>query len=132
MAAWFEFQGLNELIADLRHLPAELKGEATSIVMDRAIAAQADIVSQYPQGPTGNLKHGVKVLVRAIGPHGVSAQVRSSAPHAWLWEHGRCRWGEISDPPAPVFIPTMMRHRRAMYAQLAALLERHGLRVTAA
>jgi len=29
-----------------------------------------------------------------------------------------------------VFIPTMMRTRRAMYGRLAALLESHGLSVT--
>ena len=96
-------------------------------MLDAAHTAQAEIVGAYPE-VTGNLKRGVKVTVEAIGPHGVAAKVRSSAPHAWLYEHGRSRWGEISDPPAPVFIPTMMRTRRAMYGRLAQLLEQHGLR----
>jgi len=125
----FELRNLNQFITELRQIPAELKGEATTIILDAAHKAQADIVAEYPE-VTGNLRRGVKVTVEALGPHGVSAKVRSSAPHAWLWEHGRCRWGEISDPPAPVFIPTMMRMRRAMYGQLARLLEQHGLSVT--
>lgn len=126
----FELRNLNQFITELRQIPTELKGEATTIIVDAAHAAQAEIVAAYPQGPTGNLKRGVTVTIEAMGPHGVSAKVRSSAEHAWLWEHGRSRWGEISDPPAPVFIPTMMRMRRAMYARLAALLGQHGLAVT--
>lgn len=130
MSVSFELRGLQELQDALRELPTHLKGAATAIVVEAAHQAQAEIVGQYPQGPTGNLKHGVKVVIKALGPHGVSAQVRSTAPHAWLWEHGRCRWGEISDPPVPVFIPTMLRQRRAMEGQLVALLEAQGLDVT--
>jgi hypothetical protein len=125
----FEIRGLDQLIRDLQQLPTELKGDATTIVIDAAHKAQAEIVAAYPV-VTGNLRRGVKVGVKVIGPEGVNAVVRSSAPHAWLYEHGRSRWGEVSDPPAPVFIPTMMRMRRAMYAQLARLLEQHGLDVT--
>jgi hypothetical protein len=125
----FELRNLNQFIVELRSLPAELKGDATTIVVDAAHKAQAEIVAAYPV-VTGNLRKGVKVTIAALGPAGVDAVVRSSAPHAWLYEHGRSRWGEISDPPAPVFIPTMMRMRRAMYARLAQLLEQHGLDVT--
>jgi hypothetical protein len=32
-------------------------------------------------------------------------------------------------PPAPVFIPTMMRARTAMYTKLAAVIEAQGLEV---
>jgi hypothetical protein len=129
MSVAFEIRGLDQLVRELQQLPAELKGDATTIVIEAAHKAQAEIVGAYPE-VTGNLKRGVKVTVEAMGPHGVDAKVRSSAPHAWLYEHGRSRWGEISDPPVPVFIPTMMRTRRAMYAQLARLLEQHGLDVT--
>ena len=129
MSVSFEIRGLDALIRDLQQLPTALKGDATTIVIDAAQKAHAEIVAAYPV-VTGNLQRGVKVTVEAIGPHGVSAKVRSSAPHAWLYEHGRSRWGQISDPPVPVFIPTLMRTRRAMYGQLAALLEQHGLDVT--
>jgi len=129
MSVSFELRGAKELADALRELPGHLKGGATSIVVEAAHKAQAEIVGSYPE-VTGNLKRGVKVVIKAIGPHGVSAQVRSSAPHAWLYEHGRCRWGAISDPPAPVFIPTMLRQRRAMDGHLVALLEAAGLDVT--
>jgi hypothetical protein len=124
----FELRGLEEFKAQLRQLPDDLKGGATGIVLDAAHRAEASIVSQYPE-VTGNLKRGVKVEVLAVGRYGVAAKVRSSAPHAWLYEHGRCRWGAVSDPPAPVFIPTMMRTRRQMNEQLADLMEQQGLDV---
>ena len=68
-------------------------------MLDAAHAAQAEIAAAYPIGPEGrfdngkpikpgNLRRGVKVVVKEIGPYGVAAQVRSTAPHAWLFEHG--------------------------------------------
>jgi len=130
MAAWFTIDGLNEFKVALQQLPAELKGGATTIVLEAAAHARDEIVAAYPQGPTGNLKKGVRMFVKNIGPFGVSAQVRSTAPHAWLYEHGRCRWGSVTTPPAFVFIPTMERTRRAMYHQLATLMRNAGLTVS--
>jgi len=141
--AWFEIEGLNEFKANLRNLPATLTGGATQIILDAAHEAAADIRAQYPTGPKrrrypgGALKKGVHVVIAAIGPHGVAAQVRSSAPHAWLYEHGSSARhymghsrGAMPKPPTPVFIPTMIKHRRAMYLKLAALLRLQGLTVT--
>ena len=56
--------------------------------MDAAQRAKAEIAAAYPLGPAGrqtkpgNLRRGVKVAVKEIGPYGVAAQVRSTAPHA--------------------------------------------------
>lgn len=150
MPAWFEINGIHELKIALANLPAELKGESTQIVLDAAYAAADDIRNQYHVGPGnnkgykgGNLRKGVKVVVKEIGALAVAAQVRSTAFHAWLYEHGSvarhyvtkrgkrhntgAMWGKT--PPVPVFIPTMIRHRRAMYAKLAALIQSHGLTV---
>ena len=151
MSASLTISGIAELRAELARLPSELKGEASAIVLDTAYAAKDDIVSQYSIGPGkkgqpgGNLRKGVKVTVKEIGPFSVAAQVRSTAPHAWWHEHGsevhhrvtKKGWNRGTmfskkGPPRPVFIPTMIRHRRAMYAKLAALLERHGITVTRA
>jgi hypothetical protein len=152
MSATLEIRGIQELKQALANLPSQLKGEATAIVLDSAHAAKDAIVAQYPIGPDGrfrkgkpitpgNLRKGVRVVVKEIGPFAVAAQVRSQAFHAHLWEFGtQARhyitqgrvWknvGSMPRPPTPVFIPTMIRYRRAMYAQLAALLERHGLTV---
>jgi len=138
MNAMLEIRGIAELKDALARLPAELKGQATGIVVDAAYAAQRDIAAAYPQGPTGHLKKGVKVTVKEIGPFAVAAQVRSVAPHAHLYEfgtqarHTKRGWnrGTMPAPPMPVFIPTMIRHRRAMYGQLANLIRASGLTVT--
>jgi hypothetical protein len=137
MSAALTIRGIAELKDALGKLPTELKGQATGIVIEAAYSAQRDIVAAYPQGPTGKLKKGVKVTVQEIGPYGVAAQVRSSAPHGWLYEYGtkarqtKKGWnrGTMPDPPA-VFIPAMVRYRRAMYLKLADLIRSTGLIVT--
>jgi hypothetical protein len=137
MSASLEIRGIAELKQALANLPIELKGESTQIVLDTAYAAADDIRTQYPLGLTGNLRKGVRVVVKEIGALAVAAQVRSGAPHAHLWEFGtqarqtKLGWqrGRMPHPPAPVFIPTMIRYRRAMYAKLAALIQSKGLTV---
>ncbi|HZD63872.1 MAG TPA: hypothetical protein VE200_13880 [Xanthobacteraceae bacterium] len=137
MPAHLTIQGIQELKIALGNLPTDLKGQATQLVLDSAYAAQAEIVAAYPQGPTGKLKKGVKVRVQEIGPYSVAAQVRSSAPHGWLYEHGtqprktKRGWNRGTMPnPADVFIPAMVRYRRAMYLKLADLIRATGLIVT--
>jgi len=137
MQASLTFTGIQELKQALADLPANLKGEATAVVLDNAHAAAAAIRNQYPTGATGNLRKGVKVVVKEVGPVGVAAQVRSAAPHAHLWEfgtqarHTKMGWarGIMKAPPTPVFIPTMIRYRRLMYQKLAAIIEAQGLTV---
>ena len=151
MSARIYFDGLEALKAAFLALPAEQKGEATGVVMDAAQRARAEIAAAYPIGPEGrfdngkaikpgNLRRGVKVAVKEIGPYGVHAQVRSTAPHAWLFEHGTqarhyiTTHGNRKDvgamPPKPVLIPTMVRSRRAMYVRLAdTVIKAHGLTV---
>src|SRR4029450_10216991 len=51
MNAMLEIRGIAELKDALARLPAELKGQATGIVVDAAYAAQRDIAAAYPQGP---------------------------------------------------------------------------------
>ena len=137
MSAQLTIRGIAELKDALGRLPTELKGQATQIVIDAAYSAQAEIVAAYPQGPTGKLKKGVKVRVQEIGPYSVAAQVRSSAPHGWLSETGtkarktKRGWNRGTMPNAPdVFIPAMVRYRRAMYLKLAELIRSTGLTVT--
>jgi hypothetical protein len=149
-----EIRGIAELKNALGKLPTELKGQATQIVLDTAYAAREDIASQYPIGPPdrfrkgvpitpGNLRKGVKVFPKEVGPFAVAAQVRSTSPHAWWHEHGselhhretKKGWSRGTmfgkkGPPRPVFVPTMIRYRRAMYQKLADLLRSTGLTVT--
>jgi hypothetical protein len=144
--------GIAELKDALGKLPAELKGQATQIVLDTAYAAAEDVREQYPLGPgtskrgravpPGQLKKGVKVFIKEVGPFAVLAQVRSTSPHAWWHEHGselkpretKKGWSRgtmfgVKGIPRPVFVPTMIRHRRWMYQKLAALIASTGLTV---
>ena len=137
MPVQLTIKGIDDLKRALADLPPQLKGEATVIVLDNAHAAAADIKGQYPKGLTGNLQKGVKVRVQEVGPLSVAAQVRNTAPHAHLWEfgtearHTKLGWnrGVMKRPPAPVFIPTMIRYRNVMYEKLAAIIEAKGLTV---
>jgi hypothetical protein len=141
MNATLTITGIAEMKDALARLPAELRAKATGHVIEAAYAAQREVVAQYPIGPPhklrtnanykgGNLKKGVRVYIKEMSAFAVMAQVRSTAPHAWLWEHGRSRWGPIANPPQPVFIPTMIRHRRKLYQQIAEICRDAGLTVT--
>jgi hypothetical protein len=131
-----EIRGLDDLKAALRALPATLASAATPIVIGAAEGAGATIKAAYPV-VTGNLRQGVTVTIKSANAGGVVAIVKSGARHAWIYEHGTqtrqtklgANRGRMPAPPTPVFIPTMMRARRAMYAELGALLEAQGLTV---
>jgi hypothetical protein len=143
MSAKFVFNGLEELKAQLRALPEELTVEASHIVEGEANAAAVAIKAVYGQHRvTGHLQDGVYVSHFDKGRFGAGAVVHSSGRHAWWFDNGTqarhwvrgsakstgTMWGKT--PPTHVFVKTMIAHRRAMYTQLADLLERHGLRVT--
>jgi hypothetical protein len=127
------WSGLAELRDELRRLPAELAGEASAIVIGAAEGAKADM--HYPRR-TGNLADHLYVTKAPAGIYGAGAVVKNTAKHAWLFENGtQARHTAIganrgSMPPGHVFLPAVIRRRRAMYDQLKALLVRHGLVVS--
>jgi hypothetical protein len=129
------WDGLDQLKADLRALPANLGAEGGAIVEAHADIAIADIDAAYPTR-TGRLRKGLKKTINRTGRFGTGAVIRNNAPHAYIFEHGtKARHNAIgafrgSMPAGNVFIPRMQKWRRRMYQQLAALLERAGLRVT--
>jgi hypothetical protein len=152
MPAALRLFGIQELKIALTNLPTDLKAPASKLVLDTAYAAAAEIEAAYPIGPgnskngrkipPGQLKRGVKVRVLEFGPNAVAAQVRSTAPHAWWHEHGdrlheretkqkakRGRMFSKKGIPRPVFVPTMIRYRRAMYFKLAEIIKATGLDV---
>lgn len=130
------WEGLEELKAALRTLPADLAAEASGIVTGRAERAKQDIETSYPER-TGDLRNhltlgrGVKV-----GRFGASTILKNNSKHAWLFENGsQARHTAIganrgSMPAGHIFIPIVMRQRRAMYEDLKTLLVRHGLQVS--
>jgi len=136
----FLFTGLDELKAELRTLPADLAAEASAIVHRSADSAATQVRSVYQAHRiTGNLAEHVTVTPQAIGQYGAAVLVKSAARHSHLFESGTVVRHYVTvngvdhlTGPMPgfhVFIPAMIRARRVMYADLAALLERHGLRV---
>lgn len=133
----FEFRGLEEFKQQLRALPDQLASEASHIVIGAAESAAADVRRGYSAHVhSGNLEQHVKVEHRQTGTAGVVAVVKSTARHAHLFEFGtQARHNAFganrgSMPAGHVFVPAIVRARRAMYQQLVALLERAGLRVS--
>lgn len=134
--ATLKWEGLEELKAALRQLPAELTGQAAKIVEAAANRAEADARLNYPVGKTGNLRDGMGQIERDDSANfGYRITVINKAPHAWIYEYGtqaRHRglktWRPM--PVGNVFVPAMERNRRWMYDQFRALLREQGLGVT--
>lgn len=135
-AGSIRWDGLAELKAKLQNLPADLTAEAAHIVEGVANAAAFEIRSAYPVY-TGNLRDHVLVTHFEKGRYSVGAIVKNTAKHAWIYEHGTAARHYYTDsgakhatgamPAGNVFIPIVIKHRRRMYADFAALLERHGI-----
>jgi len=129
----FYFTGLADLLLELKRLPEALAAEADAIVEARTKAAADEIIDRYPE-VTGNLKGGVKWSMKS-SRYGSIGRVVSSAPHAFIYETGTASrqtdlgYNRGPMPGAKIFIPTMMRHRRALEQDLAALLRSAGLQV---
>ena len=130
------FDGLDELRAQLRNLPAHLTDEANEIVSQTMEDAQREIVARYPSGPSGNLKRLVSIVRTAGGKFVAGGVLRNRAPHAYLYEHGTqtrqtaLGYNRGKMPPKPTFIPIVIRKRREMYTKLKAMLGGEGFTVT--
>ena len=142
MSGRVEWTGLDELRADLRRLPADLAAEGSAIVNGAAEVARAEVVAQYEAHVvTGNLASHVSIgRGAAVGAFSASVILKSTAPHAHLFEFGsearhyvtirgkKKLLGQM--PAANIFVPIVIRRRRKMEDALAAMVERHGLTVT--
>ena len=149
----FVFDGLAEYRKALKRLPLELRDEAADIIHLTATEAKNEIIAAYPE-VTGHLKAGVFVSTYksrdtpsvGITPgkgvlFGASAIVKNRAKHAWLYEYGSeargvnrpvvGRAGNFGTsrgrmPARPTFVPIIIRRRRDMERQLAAVIRRAG------
>jgi hypothetical protein len=136
-----DLNGMNELRDALRKLPEDLATEASIIVSGWANRAQRDIQAGYPQGPTGNLKRGVRVTHNAGRRVTATSIVKSTAPHAWIFENGTARRvtnrganrGRMPKPPVDEkMLPKVIRLRARMVEELIKLVERAGFTVSGA
>jgi Bacteriophage HK97-gp10, putative tail-component len=130
-----EWEGLTQLEADLRTLPENLRMEAATITRQAAEDAAATMAALYPKR-TGTLATSLQVSESEPGPYAIRAMVTNTARYAYLFDIGtQARHSAIganrgSMPAGNVFIPTMIRARRAMYAALKDVLSRAGLIVS--
>lgn len=130
------FDGMDEFIHALRNLSEHLAQEATGIVESTTLAAEAEIARGYDaHRRSGDLRRKLKHKLTRSGVS-VTGEVRNSSAIANVFENGsQARHTDRgayrgSMPPAHVFIPVMVRHRRRMYERLKDLLTREGLTVS--
>jgi hypothetical protein len=141
----FVFQGVDELLALLRTLPAELAEAAAWYVQDAAAQAESEVRAVYQaHRVTGNLADKLTHDSTASA-FGSAVRVSNTAKHAWIFENGSqarhyttkggkrhdtgAMWGQTPQPPGHVFVRTMQKHRRQMYERLSEMVERQGLEV---
>jgi hypothetical protein len=138
VSASVKWEGLEELRAQLRALPAELAGEASAIVNDTAATAITAMLAEYPEG---ELRDRLSQQTLTTGTFGVGVLIKNGSGWAWHWDHGTAlrhrlksggstgaEWG--GKAPPHTFGRVMAQKRRAMYEALKRLLEREGLRVS--
>jgi hypothetical protein len=130
-----EWEGLTQLEDDLRDLPADLRENAVTITRDAAEDAAATMAALYPKR-TGALASSLLVSQSDPGPYATRAMVINTSPYALVFDLGsQARHTAIganrgSMPAGNVFVPTVIRARRAMYDALKDLLQRTGLIVS--
>ena len=135
MSARVRFEGLEELQATLRNLPATLAGEATGIVQSAANSAKGDIAAAYPRR-AGALAGGLKVDTPVASAAGVIVILRNTSKEARWFEkgtqarHTAAGANRGAMPARPTFWPAFFRWRRQMWVGLAEMVQREGLTVT--
>ena len=127
------FDGMIEMIDDLRRMPTEVEKAASWHVQEAAETMASEVRGEYPT-VTGNLVRGVKVTrINAF-----RAVVRSTARHSSLYERGTVERkhasgkgvGKMPKPDPTVFIPAAIKARRHMTEQLVRVVEAqtvHGM-----
>lgn len=140
MSVSLRFDGLEDLREALRRLPEELAAEGANVVETHGNRAHATISSGYPRR-VGDLAKGLKVT-HTRSRFGARSTVINRAKQAAVFERGsqvrhyytrngvKHLTGKM--PPNPLFSRTMSTERRAMDADHADLLKRHGLAVSGA
>jgi hypothetical protein len=134
-AVWFQWTGLQELVAQVATLAPDLTEAAAPAVETAAQAAKNAIYAGYPTR-TGDLRNHLTVVMGTEGTR-TKAVVINTSPHAAVFEHGsQARHTAIganrgSMPANPIFSATMIRARRSLYATpIPRVLVDMGLTVT--
>lgn len=118
-AATLEMQGLDELKKLVAGFADACTDDGQQLADQAAMRAVEEVKAAYPQGPTGNLKKGVRIVRVKGDGHRVLSIVKSTAPHAHLYEYGTRR-----QPARPVMGEVAARVRRDFYTDLIRMVER--------
>jgi hypothetical protein len=105
---------LRTLIGDFGDVCTD-RGQA--LAEKAAQQAAEEIRAAYPEGPTGNLRKGVRQVRGGAQGHRVLSLVKSMAPHAHLYEYGTRR-----QPARPVVGEVAARVRRDFYGDLVQMV----------
>lgn len=126
MAAGVKFSGVAEFKRALRDAPAVVQEKAGYITEDAGVSLAATLRAEFPEGPTGNLRKGVRL--EQIGP--LAWRVRSTARHTHIFEKGtgrrftkRTGANRGVMPAAHLFIPAATRVRAMMLSRLVAMVQ---------
>jgi len=129
-----ELTGMKELREALRRLPDDLAQEGADIVRDATEATKTATVQGYPS-VSGELRDGVKTEYQRTA-YGLKGRVRSTAPHAHLYEFGTADrktsagWPRGQVMEHPVLVPASERERTTMNERLIDLVRRAGFEVS--
>lgn len=132
------FEGLDELRAGLRKLPADMNRKARDRVLSAANSTEFELREAYLRAKvSGNLERGLKVKVEETATT-TAAEVRSTSPHAHLWEFGtqvrRTQQG-FNRGAAPAhhnqgLVGIAQRKRRQMNTELVDIVREAGFEVS--
>lgn len=128
------WEGLKELEDELRQLPETCTGEAGKLIEGTVNSVAVAIKGAYPVR-TGNLRD--HLVIKPLTKRGliVGAAVTNTAKHALIFEYGsqtrKTLLGAPNPmPPGHVFVPRIVRARRALTEQLKEMVARHGATVS--
>jgi acetylornithine/succinyldiaminopimelate/putrescine aminotransferase len=139
MASRVVWDGLDELVAEIKALPEACTGEAAKRVEGAANGAKVEIAAAYPWR-TGDLQK--KTTVTPVIRKGltVGARVKNTSKVAQIVENGTQARHYVTVngkthltgrmPPLHVFVPRIVRARRRLTQALKDMVARHGAKVT--
>jgi len=133
MPATLRIDGLDAELDALTALPTTLRDQAAPLVRSAADEAEATIRAAYPV-VSGALRDGLRQETTET-PAGIKIRLINDAPQAIWYEYGTVfrhtslGYARGRMPAAKVFVPEVMRDRRALVDDLIPVVEAEGLKV---
>jgi hypothetical protein len=133
MPATLRIDGLDDELDALTALPTTLRDQAAPLVRATADQAEATIRAAYPV-VSGQLRDSLHQEVVET-PAGIKVRLINDAPQAIWYEYGTVfrhtslGYARGRMPAAKVFVPEVMRDRRALLDDLIPVVEAEGLKV---